>query len=432
MNRTRKLSSIEGNSQRLDGGAMFGNAPKALWTRWITPDDRNRIPLACRALLVEEIEDDSVDRRILFEAGIGVFFDPALRDRFGVMEEEHVLLASLAARGLTHEDIDVVVLSHLHFDHAGGLLSAFEEGEEPRLLFPNARFVVGEEAWERAQNPHFRDRASFVPSLNRQLAESGRLEVVEGDASAVLGDGYRFHRSHGHTPGLLLTEIETAEGPVVFCGDLIPGTPWVHLPITMGYDRYPELLIEEKEALLSDLLERGGRLFFTHDSEVALAGIARDERGRYRAVDGVGSLVGWLALLLLVPLVACAPVRSVDDDDAAGLVCPGGDCAVTVIDGAIECGPGVEPPPENGIDQRVEEDGTISVTHLNFATGCCPDFGITAELDPDLGHLVVDYGIANDFCDCICQLTAWFTLVDPPSGAWMLVLPGADPVPLGG
>jgi len=292
VNPTRKLSSIEGNSQRLDGGAMFGNAPKALWTRWIAPDDRNRIPLACRALLVEETRGDSGDRprRILFEAGIGVFFDPKLRDRFGVMEEEHVLLASLGVLGLTHEDIDVVVLSHLHFDHAGGLLSAWEEGSEPRLLFPRARFVVGEEAWARALSPHFRDRASFVPTLNRQLEESGRLEVVTAETSEVLGDGYRFHRSHGHTPGLLLTEIATADGPVVFCGDLIPGSPWVHLPITMGYDRFPELLIEEKEALLADLIERRGRLFFTHDAEVALAGIARDERGRYRAVDGVPSL----------------------------------------------------------------------------------------------------------------------------------------------
>lgn len=280
-----KLSSVAGNSQMLDGGAMFGNAPKPLWTRWIQPDERNRIPLACRALLVEQGE-----RRILFEAGIGVFFAPRLRDRFGVVEAEHVLLRSLGELGLTHEDIDVVVLSHLHFDHAGGLLSAWEEGAEPQLLFPNATFVVGERAWERAMNPHVRDRASFVPTLNRQLAESGRLEVVDGATSATLGDGFRFHTSDGHTPGLLLTEIATPDGPLVFAGDLIPGTPWVHLPITMGYDRFPELLIEEKQALLTDLVGRGGRLFFTHDADVAVSGIEQDERGRFRAVDPVPSL----------------------------------------------------------------------------------------------------------------------------------------------
>ena len=267
---------------------MFGNAPKALWSRWITPDERNRIPLACRCLLVQESE-----RVLLFETGVGAFFEPKLADRFGIVEPEHVLLASLASLGLSHEDIDVVVLSHLHFDHAGGLLSPWSEGEEPTLLFPNAHFVVGAEAWERAQNPHPRDRASFIPVLNRQLADSGRLEAVHGEHSEVLGEGYRFHRSEGHTPGLLLTEIETTKGPVVFAADLIPGTPWVHLPITMGYDRYPERLIDEKRALLSDLEGRGGRLFYTHDPEVAMSAIGRDERGRFYAAEPVEELVAW-------------------------------------------------------------------------------------------------------------------------------------------
>ncbi len=275
-----RLTSIHGNSQRLDGGAMFGNAPKPLWTRWVQPDDRNRIPLACRALLVRD-----GDRNVLLEAGIGCFFAPKLKDRFGVVEDGHVLLDNLAAEGLSHEDIDVVVLSHLHFDHAGGLLSPYDPDGPSRLLFPNATFVVGDTAWERAQNPHFRDRASFLPDLNAQLAASGRLEVVAGDTSPTLGDGYRFHRSDGHTPGLLLTELAMPEGPIVFAGDLIPGTPWVHLPITMGYDRFPELLIEEKRTLLTDLFARGGRLFYTHDAEVALSGVAQDERGRFRAVD---------------------------------------------------------------------------------------------------------------------------------------------------
>jgi glyoxylase-like metal-dependent hydrolase (beta-lactamase superfamily II) len=259
---------------------MFGNAPRALWERWIPPDEQNRIPLACRCLVVRD-----GDKTVLLETGIGAFFEPALRERYGVVEPDHVLLRELATLGIAPEDVDVVVLSHLHFDHAGGLLTAHEPGKEPRLVFPRAVYVVGAEAWQRAVAPHARDRASFIPGLTDLLANSGRLELAASDHSAALGEGFRFHRSSGHTPGLLLTEIDMPDGPVVFAADLIPGRAWVHLPITMGYDRYPELLIDEKSALLADLLERRGRLFFTHDPAVALGRVARDARGRFHTVE---------------------------------------------------------------------------------------------------------------------------------------------------
>ena len=286
----RILYSILGNSQRLDVGAMFGNAPKLLWERWVDADDRNRIDLACRALLVQE-----PDRTILFETGIGAFFDAKMKDRFGVVESNHVLLDNLRAVNFEHEDIDVVVLSHLHFDHAGGLLSAWKKNEEPQLLFPNATFVVGKEAWERANNPHPRDRASFIPHLNKLLAESGRLEVVSGDQSVCLGNGYSFHRSNGHTPGMLLTEIEGNLGPIVFAADLIPGRAWVHRSITMGYDRFPEQLIDEKIQLLEDLVARGGRLFFTHDSTCAMARVTKDEKNRFGSTHLQAELSGVIA-----------------------------------------------------------------------------------------------------------------------------------------
>ncbi len=270
----RRLDSILGNSQKLDGGAMFGNAPRAMWETWSPPDDRHRIDLACRAMLIRE-----PSRVILCEAGIGAFFEPKLRERFGVQEERHVLLEELAKVGVQPDDVDVVVLSHLHFDHAGGILTAWQEDRPLELAFPRARFVVGLQAWTRAQSPHARDRASFVPELNALLQRSERLEVVHGDRSETLGRDYRFHVSNGHTPGMLLTEVAGANGPVVFCADLIPGRPWVRRAITMGYDRFPELLIDEKTKLLDDLVGRGGRLFFTHDTGCALATLTRDEKG---------------------------------------------------------------------------------------------------------------------------------------------------------
>ncbi len=272
-----ELWSLTGNSQKLDGGAMFGNAPRALWSRWIAPDAENRIPLSCRCLLVKGLDG----KNVLFETGIGAFFEPTLRERYGVLEDRHVLLDSLAQAGLTHEDIDAVVLSHLHFDHAGGLLAAWEEGQAPRLLFPNATFIVGAEHWRRALQPHPRDRASFVPELQPLLEASGRLELVEGEYSVALGDSVRFSFSDGHTPGLMLAEV----AGVVFCADLIPGRFWVHLPITMGYDRFPEKLIEEKRVFLDDKLARDVRLFFTHDHDCAVARVVRDERGRYGTAD---------------------------------------------------------------------------------------------------------------------------------------------------
>ena len=229
MSRRDRVWSLLGNSQKLDGGAMFGNAPRAMWEKWSPPDAENRIELACRALLAKPLNGKTV----LFETGIGAFFEPKLRERYGVQEPQHVLLESLRNAGFEHTDIDVVVLSHLHFDHAGGLLAPWAEGRAAELLFPNATYVVGAQHWQRARHPHPRDRASFIPELPGLLEVSGRLEIVEGEFSMALGDSVRFSYSDGHTPGLMLAEIVgpervdgQAHGGVVFCADLIPGRSW--------------------------------------------------------------------------------------------------------------------------------------------------------------------------------------------------------------
>ncbi len=279
------LDSLDGNSQKLDGGAMFGNAPRAMWEKWLAPEADNRVPLACRCLLARGLNGKTV----LFETGIGAFFEPKMRERFGVVEANHCLLDSLAALGLSDADIDVVVLSHLHFDHVGGLLAAWEEGMPARLLFPNATFVVSEACWQRALSPHARDRASFIAALQPLLESSGRLELVRGANTPALGDSVRFHYSDGHTPGLMLAEIvgENDIGGIVFCADLIPGVPWVHVPVTMGYDRFPELLVDEKRAFLTDKVARNVRLFFTHDPKIASAGVLF-QNGKF-VVDSVAA-----------------------------------------------------------------------------------------------------------------------------------------------
>lgn len=270
------VSSIRGNRVALDGGAMFGHVPRDLWSTWSAPDERNRIELMCRAFLVEDGE-----RRILIETGIGVFFEPKYKQRFGVVEDEHVLLDSLRSRGLSPDDIDVVLLSHLHFDHAGGALLPYQDGKL-RLAFPRATFITSAAAFARAQEPHTRDRASFIPGLPELLQQTGRLRLLApGEQTALeLGPRLRCLHSGGHTEGMLLPLLVGQMTKAVFCADLIPGVPWVHLPVTMGYDRFPEQLVDEKAALYHEL-GTGTLLLFTHDAEAAAATLTVDPKGRY-------------------------------------------------------------------------------------------------------------------------------------------------------
>lgn len=280
-----KISAILGNSQKLDGGSMFGNAPRPVWEKWIPADNLGRIPLACRALLVEHN-----NHKILFETGIGAFFEPKMAERFGVQDpEKHRLLENLKNLNVSAEDIDFVVLSHLHFDHAGGLLPTFAEMQSgnSKLAFPNATIVTSRKAYERALHPHSRDKASFIPELMARL-KTAPLKLIDDPSKEVLFDGrLSFYESNGHTPGQLHSCFRGDRESVFFCADLIPGRPWVHLPITMGYDRYPELLIDEKETLYKNSDLNKTYFFFTHDSEVAMAKINRDEKNKYIATNSV-------------------------------------------------------------------------------------------------------------------------------------------------
>lgn len=275
-----RLWSIEGNRQMLDGGAMFGNAPRSVWEKWIQPDEQGRIPLACRCLLVE-----AGGLRILCETGIGAFFEPKLAQRYGVQTpERHRLLESLKAAGFEASDIDYVILSHLHFDHAGGLLPVYQEGAAPAdsLVFPKAKFVVGKEAFERAKSPHPRDRASFIPGLVDLLENSGRLILIERDHKLPGTESFLdFFWTDGHTPGQMHTRIRSSVSEIIYAGDLIPGRFWVHQPITMGYDRYPEKLIDEKRQLYEEIKTHSAWVFFTHDHEVSCAQIQKSESGKF-------------------------------------------------------------------------------------------------------------------------------------------------------
>lgn len=285
-----RITSVEGNRQLLDGGSMFGNVPRPVWERWIAPDKIGRIPLACRCLL---IEFDGL--KILCETGIGAFFEPKLADRYGVQfPERHMLLENLRTLGHEPEDIDFVILSHLHFDHAGGLLPAFANAQagEKDLVFPKAQFIVGNEAWERAKQPHSRDRASFIPELTSKLENSKRLIIVPRDPlPKKLSNRIEFLTTSGHTPGQIHTLFRGDKEKVFFCGDLIPGLAWVHLPVTMGYDRYPEMLIDEKSAIYERAVAENWLLFFTHDPMISASHVIRLESGKFEGTKTAETLM---------------------------------------------------------------------------------------------------------------------------------------------
>lgn len=272
-----KCYAIENSSLKLDGGAMFGNAPKELWRRWTACDELNRIPLAARSLLIQT--DDG--QNILFEAGDGSFFEPPLKKRYGIDSTESHLLANLAALGITENDIDIVVLSHLHFDHACGLIPPYGQVQD-RLFFPKAQYFTGKRQWQHGMNPPNREKASFIPLLFQLLQDSNRLQFIEDKGIPELPN-VRFHYSDGHTVGLVVSEIAYNNQTIVFTSDLAPGLAWTNVSLSMGYDRYAELIVEEKRKLFEELIDKQPLLFYTHDPSVACAKLLRDSNGKFSA-----------------------------------------------------------------------------------------------------------------------------------------------------
>ncbi|HEF4762077.1 TPA: MBL fold metallo-hydrolase [Pseudomonas putida] len=275
----RCISTLTGNSRKLDGGVMFGNTPRQLWADWLTPDQDNLVDLASRGLLVQQ-----AGRNILVLAGAAALLAP-LRRTCSCQKQAPGLLDSLAQHGLTERDISAVVLTHLHAQLSPELCAAVADGETPRLLFPTAHYITGERHWSRARHNHPHDRAMFVRQIVHRLESSGRLVLVDGARCNELGDGWQFHYSDGYTPGQLLPEIAMPGGPVVFAGDLIPGTHWLRLDVTTANDRNPEGLVGEKERLLDHLVASGGRLVFSSDPDVAMIKVMRDRQSRYLPFD---------------------------------------------------------------------------------------------------------------------------------------------------
>jgi len=250
-----ELVSLSDGQFALDGGAMFGVVPKALWSRVAPADDRNRIRLGIRPLLVRGAHT------LLIDAGIGDKLDPKSAAIFAV-DRAMSLDRSLAAAGLTAADIDIVLATHLHFDHAGGFTSRGADAiVRPR--FPNARYIVRRGEWEDAQHPHERNRASYSASDFASIEATGQLTLVDDDAEIM--PGVRTVRTGGHTAHHQLVRIESRGQTAVFMADLVPTTAHAPLAWIMGYDLYPMETLAFKRSFLAEAAAHEYLVYFEHD-----------------------------------------------------------------------------------------------------------------------------------------------------------------------
>jgi glyoxylase-like metal-dependent hydrolase (beta-lactamase superfamily II) len=264
-----QLTILHDGPFRLDGGAMFGVVPRVLWEQKAVPDDRHRIQLAMRPLLIEASWG-----RMLVDCGCGDKMDPRQRDIYA-LDRSRALDAALAEVGLTATDIDLVLATHLHFDHFGG--ATVRDGGRLRPRFTRARYVIRAEEWEDATRPHERNRASYLQDDFVPLREAGVVDFFEGDRE--IRPGVRVVRTGGHTGQHQIVYVESGGRTAVFTADLIPTTAHIQDPWVMGYDLFPVETLMVKKRFIREAIDREHLIVFEHDPHVA-AGFIREKDGK--------------------------------------------------------------------------------------------------------------------------------------------------------
>jgi glyoxylase-like metal-dependent hydrolase (beta-lactamase superfamily II) len=284
--------ALEAGTQRLDGGAMFGVVPKPLWEKRIAPDSRNRIPLAMRCLLIEH-----PDGLVLIDTGLGNKEDAKFREIYGIENAgpngRTQLEAALAEAGHQAGDLQTVINTHLHFDHAGGntWLDDGDGADRPvggsrpaaatvptvRLTFPNATYLVQSGDLEFARQQNERTRASYLPHNFEPVAQAGRFRFLEGDGEVLPGISVRL--TPGHVPFHQSVLVESGGETLLYLADVMPTRHHLPLPWIMGYDVEPLRTLESKRRLVRDALERGWWLFFEHDHDVVMGRLRSAGKG---------------------------------------------------------------------------------------------------------------------------------------------------------
>jgi glyoxylase-like metal-dependent hydrolase (beta-lactamase superfamily II) len=266
------VHAIQAGGQKLDGGAMFGVVPKPLWERRIPADERNRIPLGMRCLLIEHPSG-----LVLIDSGAGNKENAKFLDIYGIENAgangRTALEDGLAQIGVRPEDVDFLISTHLHFDHAGGNTYVDEQGTV-RPTFPKARYFVQRGEYEYATHTNERTAASYFDRNYAPTLESGQLELLEGEPEVL--EGITMRRTPGHTPHHQSIVIRSGGETAIFLGDVVPTHAHLPLPWIMGYDVEPLVTLESKRALLAEAAREGWTVIFEHDAHVPWGQIHHD------------------------------------------------------------------------------------------------------------------------------------------------------------
>ncbi|MFQ5353877.1 MAG: MBL fold metallo-hydrolase [Thermodesulfobacteriota bacterium] len=269
-----KVYSLSDGTVRLDGGAMFGVVPRVLWEKTNPPDEKNRVLLGINPLLIQ-----TDGKNILVETGMGERWDDKGRAMYSIDRSE-TLEGSLADLGLSFKDVDIVINTHLHFDHAGGnTVEGASGGLTP--AFPRARYIVQEGELQCAMEPGERSRASYRPGDFSPVREAGLFDLIDGskDETEVVSGVFLF-RTSGHNRHIQLVRIEGDNKNALFLSDIIPTAAHINYPYIAAYDLFPLDTLTVKKELISEAAANGWFLFFYHDPLVRCATVRIGERGR--------------------------------------------------------------------------------------------------------------------------------------------------------
>lgn len=256
-----RLFTVETGTFRLDGGSMFGIVPKTLWSRQLECDDRNRVLLSARALLVQS---RATGRVYLIDSGIGHKSDEKFRKIYELDHSRHTLESSLKYHGFLPSDISDVVFTHMHFDHCGGAVKHGPDGRAA-LTFPQAAHWVHSAQWDNVHNPNAREVSSFLPENIGPLQESGQIRLV--DDGHVYEPGFEIVVVDGHTPGQQLPLLSDGDRQLLFAADLLPTTIHLPLPWVMGFDTRPLLTLKEKKQVFGRCIRENILLYLEHDPD---------------------------------------------------------------------------------------------------------------------------------------------------------------------